>query len=170
VLDLKVEIASFAREMSTSIQQYQMVELGSPQSSRHLETVGRINANAVTPEDTSARVAGRLVGIDEEKLLIIENRATTKWWWLVHPKLPKRKGIYGKLGGILLPGGREVKRNGKAVVVQFEVNRQPKWRENGARWLVIRCTSARLLLFHAATLQSLGFPPCPPWPRFEPFA
>jgi hypothetical protein len=78
VLDLKVEIASFAREMSTSIQQYQIVEFGSPQSSRHLEAVARINANAVTPEDTSTRVAGRLVGIDEEKLLIIAKRAATK--------------------------------------------------------------------------------------------
>src|ERR1017187_10688151 len=54
VLDLKVEIANFAREISTSIQQYQIVELGSPQSSRYLEAIGRINANAVTPEDISA--------------------------------------------------------------------------------------------------------------------
>jgi hypothetical protein len=108
VLDLKVEIASFAREISTSIQQYQIVALGSPQSSRHLEAIGRINANAVTPEDASARVAGRLVRIDEEKLLVIENRAATKWWWLVHPILPKPKRICGRLGRILLPGGREV--------------------------------------------------------------
>ena len=108
MLDLKVEIASFAREISTSIQQYQIVELGSPQSSRHLEAIGRINGNAVTPEDTRARVAGRLVGIDEEKLLVIENRAATKWWWLVHPILPKPKRICGRLGRILLPGGREV--------------------------------------------------------------
>jgi hypothetical protein len=69
-------------------------------------TFGRINANAMTPEDISARVAGRLVAIDEEKPLVIENRAATKWWWLVHPKLPKRKGICGKLGRILLPGGK----------------------------------------------------------------
>ena len=108
MLDLKVEIANFAREISTSIQQYQIVELGSPQSSRYLEAIGRINANAVTPEDISARVAGRLVGIDEEKLLVIENRAATKWWWLVHPILPKPKRICGRLGRILLPGGREV--------------------------------------------------------------
>ncbi len=116
MFDLKVEIASFTRKIPTSIQQYQIVEIGSPQSSRHLEAIGRINANAMTPEDTSARVTGRLVGIDEEKLLVIENRAATKWWWLVHPKLPRRKGICGKLGRILLPGGREVKRNGKALM------------------------------------------------------
>ena len=116
MLDLKVEIASFTRKISTSIQQYQIVELGSPQSLRYLEAIGRINANTVTPEDSSPRVAGRLVAIDEEKLLVIENRAATKWWWLVHPKLPRRKGICGKLGRILLPGGREVKRNGKALM------------------------------------------------------
>jgi hypothetical protein len=100
--------------MSTSIQQYQIVELGSPQSSRHLEAIGRINANAVTPEDSSARVAGRLVGIDEENFLVIENRAGTKWWWLVYTKLRKPKRICGKLGRILLPGGREVNRNMKS--------------------------------------------------------
>jgi hypothetical protein len=72
VLDLKVEIASVAREMPSSIQQYQIVELGSPKGSRHLEAVGRINSNAVTPGDTSARVAGRLVGVDEEDFLVIE--------------------------------------------------------------------------------------------------
>lgn len=116
MLDLKVEIASFTRKISTRIQQYQIVELGLPQSSRHLEAIGRINANAVTPEDTSARFTGRLVGIDEEKLLVIENRAATKRWWLVHPKLPKRKGTCGTLGRILLPGRREVKRNGKAAM------------------------------------------------------
>jgi hypothetical protein len=114
VFDLKVEIASFAREMSTSIQQYQIVALGSPQSSRYLEIIGRINANAVTPEDASARVAGRLVGIDEEKLLVIENRAATKWWWLVHPIVPKPERVCRRLSRILLPGGVEVKRNGKA--------------------------------------------------------
>jgi hypothetical protein len=114
VLDLAVEIESLAREMATSIQQYQIVELGSPQSSRRLEAIGRINANAVTPEDISARVAGRLVGIDEEKLLAIENGAATKWWWLVHPLHPKPKRICGKRGRILLPGGRKVNRNMKS--------------------------------------------------------
>jgi len=109
-LDLEVEIESLSREMSTSIKQYQIVGAGSPQRSRHLEAIGRINANAVTPEDTSARVAGRLVGIDEENSLVIENRAATKWWWLVHPVLPKPKRVCGKLGRILLPGGGEVKR------------------------------------------------------------
>jgi hypothetical protein len=114
MLDLKVEIASFAREISTSIQQYQIVDLGSPQRSRHVEAIGRINANAVTPEDISARVAGRLVGIDEENFLVIENRAATKWWWLVHPILPKPKRICGKRGRILLQGGRKVNRNQKS--------------------------------------------------------
>jgi hypothetical protein len=46
---------------------------------------GRINTNAVTPEDAGAHVAGRLVGIDEEKLIVIEDGAATKRWWLVHP-------------------------------------------------------------------------------------
>lgn len=106
MLDLKVEIASFARKISTSIQQYQIVKLGSPQSSCHLEAIGRLNANAVTPQDISARVAGGLVGIDEEKLLVIENGAATKWWWLVHPKLPKREGICGLAGFSSREGGK----------------------------------------------------------------
>ncbi len=86
-----VEIASVAREMPSSIQQYQIVGLGSRQGSRRLEAIGRIDANAVTPEDASARVAGGLVGIDEENFLVIESRAGTKWWWLVHTKLRKPK-------------------------------------------------------------------------------
>jgi hypothetical protein len=93
VLDLKVEIASVAREMPLSIQQYQIVGLGSPQISRHLEAIGRINPNALTPEDASVRVAGGPMGVDEENLLVIENRAGTKWWWLVHTKLRKPKRI-----------------------------------------------------------------------------
>jgi hypothetical protein len=99
VLDLKVEIASFAREMPSSIQQYQIVGLGSAQSSRHLEAIGCINADAVTPEDASARVAGGLMGIDEENFLVIENRGGTKWWWLVHTKRRKPKAQCGSLGG-----------------------------------------------------------------------
>ena len=113
MLDLKVEIASVAREMPLSIQQYQIVGLGSPQSSRHLEAIGRINPNAVTPEDASARVAGRLMGIDEENFLVIESRAGTKWWWLVHTNFGNRSAVW-KLGRILLPAGGEVKRNGNA--------------------------------------------------------
>ncbi len=27
--------------------------------------------------------------VDEENFLVIENRATPKWWWLVHPALPE---------------------------------------------------------------------------------
>jgi hypothetical protein len=114
VLDLKVEIASLAWEMPSGIQQYQIVEPGLPKGSRHLEAMGRINPNAVTPEDASARVAGGLVGIDEENLLVIENRAATKWWWLVHPIRPKPERVCGRLGRILLPAGGEVKANGKA--------------------------------------------------------
>src|ERR1700751_1938380 len=29
----------------------------------------------------------------------IENRASTKWWWLVHTALPKRGSFVGNLGG-----------------------------------------------------------------------
>ena len=140
MLDLKVEIASLAREMSTGIQQYQIVELGSPKRPRRLEVVGRINANAVTPEDTSARVAGRLVGIDEENSLVIENRAGTKRRWLVHTKLRKPERVCGKLGRILLPGGGEVNRimknpdgqSGLSFFRSFLLALGRLWRRNGS--------------------------------------
>jgi hypothetical protein len=113
--------------MPASIQQYQIEELGSPQSSRLLEVIGRIDANAVTPQDTRARVAGRLVGIDEENFLVIENRAGSKWWWLVHAKLRKPTLICGNLGRIFLPGGMEVKRNGKAPTANWSFNLLRRW-------------------------------------------
>jgi len=46
------------------------------------------------------------VGIDEEKLLVIENGAATKWGWLVHPNLPKRKDICGLAGFSSREGGK----------------------------------------------------------------
>ena len=91
MLDLEVEVESL-RDRSMSIQQYQIVELGSPQKSRSLKAVSRIDLNAATSQDASAHVTGRLVGVDEENFLTIENRAT-KWGWLVHTKLPKPKRV-----------------------------------------------------------------------------
>jgi hypothetical protein len=110
VADLNVEIASVAREMSLSIQQYPMVGFGSRQGSRRLQAIGRIDANAVTTEDGSARVAGGLLGIDDENFLVIESRAGTKWWWLVHTKLRKP----------VLTAGGEVKRKGNAPMASNE--------------------------------------------------
>ena len=89
MLDLEVEVESLTRDISTSIQQYQIVKLGSPQRSRRLEVVSRIDFNAATSQDTRAHVASVLVGVDEQNFLVIENRATPKWWWLVHPALPR---------------------------------------------------------------------------------
>jgi hypothetical protein len=118
VLDLKVEIASLAREMSTGIQQYQVVGTGSPQSSRRLEAISRIDFDAATSQDPGANVASVLVGIDEEDFLVIENRAATKWWWLVHTAPPKPEHVCGKLGRILLPGGGEVNNR---------IMKKPRW-------------------------------------------
>jgi hypothetical protein len=70
VLDLEVEIESLPRDISTSIQHYQIVELGLPQRSRRLEAVSRIDLNAATAQE---HVASALVGIDEENFLAIEN-------------------------------------------------------------------------------------------------
>jgi hypothetical protein len=98
VLDLKVEIASLSGEMPTSIQQYQVVGTGSPQGPRRLEAIGGIDFDAAIPQDPGAHVASALVGIDEEKLLAVENRAATKWWWLVHAALPKPR-VRGNFGG-----------------------------------------------------------------------
>src|SRR5271167_2855612 len=77
-LDLDIEVESLSREMLTSSKQYQVVALGSPQRSRRLEAVSRIDLDAATSQDTRSRVASALVGIDEENFLVIENRAT-KW-------------------------------------------------------------------------------------------
>jgi hypothetical protein len=91
--------------MSTSRKQYQVVELGSPQRSRRLDTVSRIDLDAVISQDASAHVPSALVEVDEENFLVIENRAT-EWWWLVHPTLPKlaRFCSEGKSGRILVLG------------------------------------------------------------------
>lgn len=115
VLDLDIEVESISGEMSTSSKQYQVIELGSPQRSRRLDTVGRIDLDAVTSQDARAHVASTLVGIDEENFLVIENRAA-KWWWLVHPTLPKlaRFRSEGRSGRILVLGEMEVKENGKS--------------------------------------------------------
>lgn len=114
MLELKVEIASLSREMPTGIQQYQVVGTGSPQRPRRLEAVGRIDFDAPTPQDPGANVASAVVGVDEEKLPAIENRAATKWWWLVHTALPKPERVCGKLGRIVLPGGEEVNKKLKS--------------------------------------------------------
>lgn len=73
VLDLEVEIESLPWDISTSIQHYQIVELGSPQRSPRLEAVSRIDLNAATAQDARAHVASALVGVDEENFLAIEN-------------------------------------------------------------------------------------------------
>ena len=72
--DLEVEIESLPREMSTSIQQYQMVKLGSPQRSRRLEVVGSMDLDATTSQDASSHVAGRLVTVNEENFLASKTR------------------------------------------------------------------------------------------------
>ena len=106
MLDLAVEIESLSREMSTRIKQYQVVVMGSPQRSRRLEIVSRIDFNAATSQDAGSDVTSTLLGIDDKNLLVIENRAT-KWWWLVHPALPRQARV-GE-GNIWLdsPPGRE---------------------------------------------------------------
>jgi hypothetical protein len=89
VLDLAVEIESFPREMSASIQQYQVVGAGSPQRSRSAKIFGSLHLDAVTAQNIGANVTSALVGVDEQNFLVIENRATPKWWWLVHPAQPR---------------------------------------------------------------------------------
>lgn len=74
VLDFEVELERISRKMSTNIEQYQVVELGSPQKPRPGEILGDVYLDAVTLQDTYAHIAGGLVGIDEENFLTIENR------------------------------------------------------------------------------------------------
>jgi hypothetical protein len=115
VVDIEVEIESLPREMSASIQQYQVVDMGSPQRSPRLEVVSRVDCNAVTLQHASAHLASAMVGVDEENFLVIENRAA-KWWWLVHANLPKLERVPRRLERILSPGGVQVKENGKAPI------------------------------------------------------
>jgi hypothetical protein len=62
VLAFLLVISSSTRSQSASsnIKSWGLVRR---QGSRRLEAIGRIDANAVTPEDASARVAGGLLGI-----------------------------------------------------------------------------------------------------------
>ena|SRR2546430_16645563 len=99
MLDIEVEIESLPREISTGIQQYQIIELGSPQRSGRREVLCGIHGNAATAQDPSANITCALVGIDEENFLFVENQATAKWWWLVHTALPKPSASLGGLGG-----------------------------------------------------------------------
>jgi hypothetical protein len=99
VLDLAVEIESLPREMPTSIQQYQVVGMSSPLNPRSTKILGSLHLDAVTAQDAGTNVTSALVGIDEENFLVIENRAGTKWWWLVHTKLRKPERVCGRLGG-----------------------------------------------------------------------
>lgn len=78
MLDLAVEIEGLPREMSTSIQQYQVVGMGPPQRSRSTKILGCLHLDAVTAQDVRAHVASARVGVDKENLLLIEDR-TTKW-------------------------------------------------------------------------------------------
>jgi hypothetical protein len=64
VLDFEVEIERISREMSTNIQQYQIVELGSPQKPRSREILGDVHLDAVTLQDTCSHVAGKLMEIE----------------------------------------------------------------------------------------------------------
>ncbi len=89
MFDLEVEVESLSRDMSTSIQQYQIVELGSPQRSRFAKILGNLHHDALIAQDAGTNVTSALVGVDEEKFLVIENCTAAKWWWLVHPALPR---------------------------------------------------------------------------------
>jgi hypothetical protein len=89
VLDLEVEIESLTWQMSTSIKQYHIVDMGSPQKPRSAKILGSLHLNAMTAQDPGPRVASMPVEVDEENFLVIETRATPKWWWLVHPALPE---------------------------------------------------------------------------------
>jgi hypothetical protein len=82
VLDLEVEIEGLPRDMSTSIKQYQVVGMWPPQKPCAAKILHAMNLDAVTAQDASAHVATALMRIDEENLLVIENRAAPKW--LVH--------------------------------------------------------------------------------------
>jgi hypothetical protein len=94
VLDLAAEIESLPRNMSTSIQQNQVVGMGSPQSPRSAKILGSLHLDAVTAQDAGADVTSALVGVDEENSLVIENRAGTKRRWLIHTKLPKPERVW----------------------------------------------------------------------------
>jgi hypothetical protein len=72
--------------MSASIQQYQVVGMGSPERSRSAKILGSLHLDAVTAQNIGANVASALVAVDEENFLVIENCAAAKWWWLVHTK------------------------------------------------------------------------------------
>ena len=131
MLDLEVEIESISSKMSTSIQQYQVVGMGSPERSRRQEVISRSDLNAPTAQDVGTNVTSALVRIDEENFLVIENRATPKWWWLVHPALPNLAHLWRAWANS--PPGREGSQG------KWE---SPEWRL-GASFFFPRCWATR---------------------------
>ena len=88
--NLLVEFERFSGQVSAHVEQYQVKNIGLPQKACGPEARGILDLDAVTPQDGSARLARRFIGVDEENGLARKNRLATKWRWSIHT--PPHKG------------------------------------------------------------------------------
>jgi hypothetical protein len=88
--NLLVELECFSGQVSAHVEQYQVIHIGLPEKSRPGEILGRVYLDAMTLQNPDPHVACRLVTIDEENRLALEDRLATKWWWAIHT--PPLKG------------------------------------------------------------------------------
>lgn len=98
MLDLAIEVASLARELSTSFQQHQVVGMGPPQRPRRLDAVSLVDFDTPTAQDAGENIASPLVGVDEEDRLAIEYRGARSGGWYMANSL-NRSSLWEDLIG-----------------------------------------------------------------------
>ena len=64
--NLLVEFECFSGQVSPHIEQYQVIHIGLPKKACCLKALGLMDLDAVAPQDRSARLARRLLTVDEE--------------------------------------------------------------------------------------------------------
>lgn len=109
--NLLVEFECFSGRVPPHIEQYQVIHIGLPQKACCLKALGLMDLDAVGPQDSSARLARRLVTVDEENGLALKNWLATKWWWTIHTTLPKRERNWAGLSSRRVRESREIEKH-----------------------------------------------------------
>jgi hypothetical protein len=88
-LNLLVEFECFSGQVSSHVEQYQIIHIGLPEKSRSGEILGRVYLDAMTLQNPDPHVACRLLTVDKENGLALKNWLATKWWWAIHTPPPR---------------------------------------------------------------------------------
>jgi hypothetical protein len=106
--NLLVEFERFPGQVSAHVEQYPVIQIGTPEKSGTAEIFGRVYLDAMILQNPDPNVAGRLVAVNEKNGLALKNWLATKWWWAIHTAPPKGKR---NLGGLSSCGMRESRGN-----------------------------------------------------------